>query len=62
MVEAVVRGDDDDAALVVEGREYGVLEATEAGLQLVEATDRERQALVAAGYALPYHVAATQEE
>ncbi|HEY8514580.1 MAG TPA: hypothetical protein VIS07_03595 [Candidatus Binatia bacterium] len=46
-----------DAKLLVEGREYGVLEASDAGLQLVEASDEERQALVGAGYALPSHVA-----
>jgi len=61
MVQAEVRGHEDDAKLVVEGKPYGVLEATEAGLQLVEATDGERQALVAAGYALPYHVAASPD-
>ena len=41
---------------MIEGRSYGVLEATEAGLELVEATDEERGALVEAGYALPSHV------
>jgi hypothetical protein len=34
-----------------------VLEATDAGLRLVDATDEERGALVEAGYALPSHIA-----
>jgi hypothetical protein len=50
-----------DAQLVIDGRRYGVLEASEAGLQLVEATDEERQALVAAGYALPSHIPTTDD-
>ena len=56
IVDGTVRGEDADAALVIEGRSYGVLEASEAGLQLVDATDAERLALVAAGYALPSHI------
>lgn len=62
MVEAEVRGSAGGASLVVEGRPYGVLEATEAGLRIIEATDGERQALVEAGYALPSDVTAHQEE
>lgn len=62
MVEAEVRGSAGSASLVVEGKPYGVLEASEAGLRIVEATDRERQALVEAGYALPADVATSQEE
>lgn len=61
IVNATVRGDDADATLVIEGRRYGVLEASEAGLQLVDATDAERQALVTAGYALPSQVAPSEE-
>lgn len=56
IVDGTVRGAAPDAALVIEGRSYGVLEATEAGLELVDATDEERSALVEAGYALPSHV------
>lgn len=56
VVDGTVRGVAPDAALVIEGRSYGVLEATEAGLELVDATDAERRALVEAGYALPSHV------
>jgi hypothetical protein len=58
IVDGTVRGEAPDAALVIEGHRIGVLEASEAGLQLVEATDEERCALVEAGYALPSHVAA----
>lgn len=46
-----------EALLVIEGKPYGVLEASDAGLQLIEATDHERQALVESGYALPAHIA-----
>jgi hypothetical protein len=49
-------GDAGAARLVIEGRPYGVLEASEAGLQLIDATDEERGALVEAGYALPSHI------
>jgi hypothetical protein len=61
IVDGTVRGEDTDAALVIEGRSYGVLEASEAGLQLVDATDAERLALVAAGYALPSHIAPPED-
>lgn len=57
IVDGSVRGTAPDAALVIEGKSYGVLEASDAGLQLVDATDEERCALVEAGYALPSHVA-----
>jgi hypothetical protein len=53
---AIREGDSGDAQLVIEGKRYGVLEASEAGLQLIDATDRERQTLVASGYALPSHI------
>ena len=56
IVDGTVRGTAPDAALIIEGRSYGVLEATEAGLQIVDATDAERRALVEAGYALPAHI------
>ena len=56
IVDGAVRGTAPDAALVIEGRSYGVLEATEAGLEIVDATDTERCALVEAGYALPAHI------
>lgn len=56
IVDGTVRGEDANAALVIEGRSYGVLEASDAGLQLVDATDEERLKLVAAGYALPSHI------
>lgn len=59
IVDGSLRGDAADAALIIEGHRYGVLEASEAGLQLVDATDEERGALVEAGYALPSHVATT---
>ena len=61
IVDGTVRGAAPDAALVIEGRSYGVLEATEAGLQIVDATDAERCALVEAGYALPAHIAPDEE-
>lgn len=61
IVNGTVRGDDAEASLVIEGRRYGVLEASDAGLQLVDATDEERQALVEAGYALPSHVPPREE-
>ncbi len=61
IVDGTVRGDDVEASLVIEGRRYGVLEASEAGLQLVDATDQERLALVAAGYALPSHIAPSED-
>ena len=62
IVDGTVREDDlGDAQLVIEGRTYGVLEASDEGLQLVDATDEERQALVAAGYALPSHIASSDE-
>ncbi len=56
IVDGTVRGTAPDAALIIEGRSYGVLEATEAGLEIVDATDTERCALVEAGYALPAHI------
>lgn len=59
IVDGSVTGSAADAALIIEGRRYGVLEASEAGLQLVDATDEERCALVEAGYALPAHVTAS---
>lgn len=61
IVEGTIRGTPPDAALVIDGRSYGVLEATEAGLQIVDATDAERGALVEAGYALPAHLAPDEE-
>lgn len=61
IVDGTVRGAAPDAALVIEGRSYGVLEATEAGLQIVDATDAERGALVEAGYALPAHIAPDED-
>lgn len=62
IVNGTVRGEDADAALMIEGHRYGVLEASDAGLQLVDATDEERQALVEAGYALPSHVPPARED
>lgn len=57
IVSGRVRRGESGAQLEIEGRAFGVLEATEAGLQLVDATDEERGALVEAGYALPSHIA-----
>lgn len=61
IVEGTLREDDEAAMhLVIDGKRYGVLEASEAGLTLIEATDEERFALVDAGYPLPSHVAASE--
>ncbi len=62
IVSGTLRGDDTDVALIIEGRRYGVLEASDAGLQLVDATDQERQALVEAGYALPSYLPPERED
>ncbi|MBM4269490.1 MAG: hypothetical protein FJ144_23285 [Deltaproteobacteria bacterium] len=51
-----------EKVLVVDGHEYGVLEASEEALMLIEATDEERQALVEAGYALPAEIVRLHED
>lgn len=62
IVDGAVRGKEPgEASLVIEGKNYGVLEASDAGLHLVDATDEERQALVEAGYALPSHIPSSDE-
>jgi hypothetical protein len=62
VVDGTVREDDEGAVhLMIEGKPYGVLEASEVGLALVDATDGERLALVEAGYALPSHVSTSEE-
>lgn len=58
MVSGRVRRGESGAELEIEGHTYGVLEASDAGLQIVDASDQERSALVEAGYALPSHVGA----
>lgn len=62
IVDGTLSGAAADATLIIEGRRYGVLEASEAGLQLVDATDEERGTLVEAGYALPAHVTASSTD
>lgn len=56
VVSGRVRRGESGAQLEIEGRPYGVLEASEAGLQLIDATDDERGALVEGGYALPSQI------
>ena len=53
---SIARDERDEVVLMAGGRSYGALEALEAGLRLIDASDEERQRLVDAGYALPSHV------
>jgi len=62
IVKGTVQEDEPgDPRLMIEGKRYGVLEASDAGLQLIDATDEERQALVEAGYALPSNIPTDEE-
>jgi hypothetical protein len=53
---AIVLNEQGEPVLVANDRVYGVLDASEAGFRLIDATDEERRALVEAGYALPSDV------